>query len=156
MASENASVRGFYRVKIVNDDGTYAGDSGWKENLVTNDGFREYLVYNLGSIAGKKYVSHMGLGTGGDVVATDTLLTGEQSARQTVTQASIAGSKGVRFTATFNSGLSFVTATKSLNNIGLFDAGVTGVGTLFAGNTYASSSVAVNQAVNCTYDVTFV
>jgi hypothetical protein len=41
----------------------------------------------------------------------------------------------------------------NISNIGLFNSSSTG--TLFAGNTYASSSCASNQAVNITYDITF-
>lgn len=144
-------VRGFFRVQITQDvDGkpTLVGDSGWRQNQVTNLGFNQYLVSALGSISGSKYVSHMAVGTGGAPAASDTTLTGEQSVRAAVTAATSSGSKTVRFTATFDSAASFVTATKNLSNIGLFNTSTAAGGTLFAGNTYTSSAVATNQNVS--------
>lgn len=153
LPQEHTKIRGFYRINIVDEDGTVAGDSGWLQNLVTNDGFNDYMAKALGAIAGSKQVSHMAVGTGGAPAATDTTLTGEQSVRAAVTAATSSTSKAVQFTATFNSAASFVTATKNLSNIGLFNSSSTG--TLFAGNTFASSSVATNQSVNATYQINF-
>ena len=151
---EGIRVRGFYRVQITEKD-KLVGDSGWKENLVTNLGFNQYLVSALGSIAGSKYVSHAALGTGGAPAATDTALAGElaENVRSAVTAATSSNSKTVRFTATFASANSFATATRNISNIGLFNSSSTG--TLFAGNTYTSSAVATNQNVNATYDIIF-
>lgn len=153
-AKEGLKVRGMFRVQIT-ESGKVVGDSGWKHNLITNLGFNQYLVSALGSISGSKYVSHMSLGTGGAPIATDTTLAGEQSVREAVTAATSSGSKTVRFTATFASADSFVTASKNISNIGLFNTSSTGAGTLFAGNTYASSACATNQNVNATYDIIF-
>jgi hypothetical protein len=60
-------------------------------------------------------------------------------------------------TATFASANSFITATASISNIGLFQTSgpTTASGTLYAGNTYTSSSLATNQNVNATYTITF-
>ncbi len=145
-------VKGFYRVHI-EQDGEVVGDSGWKENIVTNLGFNQYLVSALGAIAGSKQVSHLALGTGGTPAATDTALTGEVVKRQAVTAATSSSSKTVRFTGTFDSANSFVTSTQNISNIGLFNSSATG--TLFSGNTYTSSACATNQNVNCTYDIIF-
>jgi len=41
---EGLKVRGMFRVQITDPDGSVFGDSGWHENLVTNDGFNQYLV----------------------------------------------------------------------------------------------------------------
>lgn len=151
-------VRGMFRVQIVDDpDGNpqVVGDSGWKTNLVTNLGFNQYLVSSLGtSLTGKK-ISHMAIGTGGAPAATDTVLAGEQSVREAVTAATSSGSKTLRCTATFASADSFVTATKNISNIGLFETSTAAGGTLFAGNTYTSSACATNQNVNATYDIIF-
>ena len=152
MAEDKAGVRGFYRLQIT-DDGKVVGDSGWNENVVVNTGFLNFLVKSLGSISGSMYVGYMALGTGGAPATDDTALAGEVEARTAVTAATSATSKTVRFTATFASGGSFVTSTQNISNIGLY-ASSTG-SNLFAGNTYASSSVATNQSVNATYDVTY-
>lgn len=157
-SKDGVKVKGCFRLQIVEDkDGKphIVGDSGWRYNQVTNLGFNQYLVSALGSIAGSKYVSHMAIGTGGAPAASDTALTGEQSVREAVTAATSSGSKTVRFTATFASADSFVTASKNISNIGLFNTSTAAGGTLFAGNTYTSSACATNQNVNATYDVIF-
>lgn len=146
------AVRGFFHVQIT-EDNKIVGDSGWIENQVTNLGFNEYLVSALGAIAGSKQVSHMALGSGTVPGAAATTLDGEVVKRASVTAATSSSSKTVRFTATFSSANSFVTNTQNISNIGLFNSSSTG--TLFAGNTYASSSCATNQNVNCTYDIIF-
>lgn len=151
---QGVGVRGFFHVQIMEDD-KIVGDSGWLKNQVTNLGFNQYLVSALGSIAGSKYVSHVALGTGTVPGAAATTLDGElgEAVRKAVTAATSSGSKTVRFTATFASADSFVTATRNISNIGLFNSNA--AGTLFSGNTFASSSVATNQAVNATYDIVF-
>jgi len=145
-------LHGFFRVQI-DDDGKIVGDSGWQKNTVVDLGFNKYLVSALGSIAGSSYIGFASLGTGGAPAAADTALAGEQSVRAAVTAATSSTSKTLRLTATFASSASFVTATKNISNVGLFASSA--AGTLFAGNTYASSSCATNQAVNITYDLTF-
>jgi len=152
-------IHGFSHVRIRNQDGSIAGDSGYQgPNQIVNDGVLGYLVKSLGSISGSSYISYAALGEGTEPGATDTALQSEVTGsnangnRDAVTAAS-SGSTRVRFTGTFASVDSFVTATESLANIGLF-ASSTG-GTIFAGNTYGSSTCATNQAVEYTYDVTF-
>jgi len=149
---DKIGLRGFYRVHLVNEDGSIAGDSGWLENQVTNEGKRDYLARALGAISGSKQVSHAALGTGGEPGPTATTLAGEVEVRAAVSAAT-SGSTAVQFTATFASAASFVTDTQNISNIGLFNSSSTG--TLFAGNTYASSSCATNQNVNATYTITF-
>lgn len=155
--NDTIKIRGFFRLKITEDGPNgkvlVVGDSGWLKNQVVNLGFNDYLVKSLGSMAGSKYLTHLAVGTGSQPGAADTSLEGEQSKRTTITAASSSGSKTLRLTGTFGSSDSFVTATKNLSNIGLFNT--SSGGTLFAGNTFASSSCATNQNVNATYDITF-
>jgi hypothetical protein len=150
---DGLGVRGFFRLHIVDPDGTIAGDSGWKENQVTNLGFNRYLVQALGSISGSLFVSHMALGSGTLADASHTVLDGEVGTRQAVSAATTTGSKTAQFTATFAAGWHSSAGAFNIANIGLFNSLTTG--TLFAGNTYASSSCASNQAVNCTYQIIF-
>ena len=161
--SEKGKVVGMFRVQI-EEDGHIVGDSGYKKNLITNQGFNNYIVNSLGTgLTGAK-LSHAALGTGGAPIATDTTLTGEvvtngsfSVVRAALTAATSSSSKTLRNTATFSSSNSFITASANISNIGLF--GVSGptssTGTLFAGNTYTSSTVATNQSVNVTYDIIF-
>ena len=158
MTKSAIKVRGFFRVQITeNKDGKemIVGNSGWRKNQVTNLGFEQYLAQTLAGMAGSKTVSHMALGTGGAPAAVDTSLAGEimsSTQRKTVSPSTIA-SKTAQFTAAFASSASFVTAAVNLSNVGLFNTS-TG-GTLFAGNTYTSSSCATNQNVNATYQIRF-
>lgn len=151
---DGIKVKGSYRLNIT-EDGKVVGDSGWVNNQITNLGFKNYLAATLGAVAGSSQVSYVGLGTGGAPASDATNLSGEIQKRKAVSAASN-GSTSVRFTATFGSSDSFVTDTRNISNIGLFAAGTaTTSGTLFAGNTFASSSVATNQNVNVTYDINF-
>ncbi len=149
---EGIKVKGAFRINIT-EDGEIKGDSGWMGNAVVNLGFNHYLVSTLGAVAGSKQISHAGLGTGTQPGAAATSLEGETDKRTTVTAATTTGSKTLRLTATFGSSDSFVTATRNISNIGLFNTSAGG--TVFAGNTYASSSCATNQDVNATYDIIF-
>jgi hypothetical protein len=151
---DRVSIRGFYRVQI-EQDGEIVGDSQWHENLVTNDGFNDYMAKLMGALSGSKQISHMAVGTGGAPSAADTTLAGEQSVRAAVTAATSSTSKALQLTATFASAVSFVTATKNLSNVGLFNTSTAAGGTLLAGNTYASSAVATNQNLNATYTLTY-
>jgi len=152
MQQEGIAVKGMFRVHITEDD-KIVGDSGWKQNQVTNEGFRNYLARLLGAIASSSQIGYAALGSGTVPGAAATTLDGEVESRASVTAATSSDSKAVQFTATFSSSDSFVTNTQNLSNIGLFatDSG----GSLFAGNTYASSSCATNQNVNVTYTISF-
>lgn len=148
---QGVKIRGFYRVHIADPGGEIVGDSGWKKNQVTNLGFNKFLVSALGAIAGSLQISHLALGTGTVPGAAATTLDGEVTSRQAVTAATSSTSKTLRLTGTFASADSFVGATVTLQNIGLFNSA--SAGTLFAGNTFATSTCATNQAVNVTYDL---
>lgn len=156
ITSDKGSVRGFYRVNIVEGD-KLVGDSGWNENQVTNLGINQYLVnWLLGDTANGKSVTHMALGTGGAPASNDTSLTGEltdASNTRASVSTSLVSSRTAQFTAAFNSANSFVTASHNISNVGLFNTSTTNAGTLFAGNTFASSSVATNQSVQVTYQI---
>ena len=154
---DGIKMRGFFRLQIEDPDGSIAGDSGWQRNTITNDGKLQYVVRALASSAGSKYLSYAALGEGTAPGAADTSLQSEvvgtqgSQIRDAMTMES-SGSTALRCVGTFASGDSFVTATEDIANIGLFQSS-TG-GTIFAGNTYDSSSCAVNQNVNYTYDIT--
>jgi len=158
---EKQTLKGFFRIQLTESkDGKsqIVGDSGWKENQVTNLGIQDYLVDHLLGNAGGKAVTHMALGTGTAPGAAATGLDGEithaADARKEVST-SIVASKTAQFTAAFASADSFVTASVNISNVGLFETSTTSVGTIFAGNTYASSSLATNQNVNVTYQIRF-
>ena len=155
------NIKGFSRVQITEpqEDGTekVVGDSGFcGPNQITNLGFLNYLVFLLGASAGSSQIGYVALGTGSAPNATHTTLNGEimsSTQRKAVTFGSVA-STTAQFTATFASSDSFLSAAANLSNIGLFNSNATN-NTLFAGNTFASSSCATNQNVNVTYQIRF-
>jgi len=153
---DTIKVRGFFRVHIVEND-KIVGDSGWLPNTVVDLGFSHYLVDLLGQGANSKQISRMMLGTGTAPGATDTTLNGELNTatytRTTVTFSNV-GSKTARFTATFASSSSHITAPVTLQNIGIINNTTSG-GTLMAGNTYTTSQWNTNQDVNATYEIRF-
>lgn len=151
MTENGIKIRGAFRIKIVDEDGSFAGDSGWQNNTVVNLGFLDYVVKSLGSISGSKYLTHLALGTGGTIATDATALAGEVGSRTAITAATSSDSKTLRLTATFASGWHTSTGAYNISNIGLFNT--SSGGTIFAGNTFASSSCASNQAVNTTYDI---
>jgi len=147
-----------FRLRIMNEDGTIAGESLWHDNTIVNDGYNDYLCRLLGNTTSSKQITHMALGTGTAPGAAATSLEGEldsTSSRAAVSVATSSSSKTVRFTATFSSASSFASATVTLKNIGLFHQSNVTAGTIFAGNTYATSTCATNQNVNATYDIVF-
>ena len=157
MHNDAIKLKGFFRVNILEND-EIVGDSGWNENQVTNLGIQDYLVDAITGGGGAKAVSHMALGTGAAPASNATSLTGEithAAGSRKAISSSIVDSRTAQFTAAFNSADSFVTASVDISNVGLFEISTTEGGTVFAGNTYTSSSLATNQNVNVTYQIRF-
>ena len=155
MSNSNINVKGFFRINI-EEDGKIVGDSGWKENQVTNLGFLNYLVKLLGGSSGSAQIGFVALGTGGAPATDAVTLPGEISGstqRKAVTFGSV-NSTTAQFLATFASDDSFLSGDSTLDCIGLYAATTTN-DTLFAGNTYTGSSCGTNQNVNVTYQIRF-
>lgn len=162
-ANDAIIVKGVFRLQIVEDQKGglpqfVVGDSGWCNNVVTVEGKRNYLARLLGALAGSSQIGFANVGTGAAPATNATTLPGEvtgtdsQVQRAAVTAAT-SGSTAVQFTFTLSSANSFVTQTENISNVGLW--AISTGGTLFAGNTYASSSCATNQNVNGTYTISF-
>jgi hypothetical protein len=161
-AHDGLKIKGMFRLQI-DDNGEIVGDTGWRENQITNAGFLN-IVNQLGtSLTGSK-ISHAALGTGGAPGATDVTQAGEvvtngsnSVVRAAVTAATSSTSKTLRNTATFSSSNSFISASANISNIGLWQTSgpISTSGSLLAGNTYTSSALATNQNVNITYDIIF-
>lgn len=149
--NDSKKLRGFFRLQITEDDKGVVGDSGWCENQLTNLGINQYLLnWLIGDTGNGKSVTHAALGTGGAPASDATTLAGEVEARAAVST-SIVSSRTAQFTANFASSASFVTTTMNISNVGLFNTSAGG--TLFAGNTFSSSSIATNQSLNLTYQI---
>jgi|SRR5579872_826072 len=153
--SDFSGVKGFFRLAVVNEDGTIAGDTGFRENQIVNTGYQDFLMYLLMGSAGSLRPSHAALGTGTVPASNATTLAGElteTAGRMALTTGS-SGSKTVSYTFTLASGV--IAAASTIQNVGLFSGSTQGGGTMMAGNTYATSSLATNQAVNGTYQIIF-
>lgn len=160
--AEKSGVRGFYRIAIVEDENgvnKVVGDSGYKENQITNTGKVNFLAQALGSLSGSSYIAYAALGTSTAPASNATTLPGELSGNAslrmavTPTTTIYGASSGVQFAFTLASGNTGATGT--INNVGLFAISNVTSGQIFAGNTYTTSALASNQAVNGTYIVTF-
>jgi hypothetical protein len=145
--------RGFFRLHIVDEDGTITGDSGWVENLVTRHGFQHMLLNTGTSLTGTKY-SHVNVGTGGAPVTNavalpnEVLGTGGVVIRQVPTASTLAGSVTLRNLATMSSANSFISSTggETINNVGIFNH--SSASSLCAGASYTASACASNQNVD--------
>lgn len=154
---ERPEVKGFFRLKVINPDGSEAGDSGWQENTVVNLGFSQYLVDPLlGGTA--KAVARMIIGTGTAPATDATTLPGEVAHVGSINRVTVgtanASSKTARFTATWASSASHLSAGVTIQNIGLVNNTTSG-GTILCGNTYATSAWGTNQDVQATYEIRF-
>ncbi len=156
---EAVAVEGFFRLAIVEDiDGkpTVVSRTGWRKNQITNVGFQNGIVNCLAGIAGSSQITYAALGTGTAPGASDTTLNGEitdASNMRCAVSPSVVSSKTAQFAFTLASGI--LTAVKTIQNVGLFQTSTTGAGSLYAGNTYATSQLQTNQAVNGTYQLRF-
>ena len=159
MSNEKLGVRGMFRLNIINPDGKIAGDSGWRHNIITNLGYQDMLMYLLMASAGSLRPGFAALGTAGTPASADSTLVNqltETGAKPALTTGS-SGSKTVVYTFTLNSGT--IAGASTIMNVGLYwytnASQVNSNGTLLAGSTFASSSLATNQAVNGTYQIIF-
>lgn len=156
-ASKKDSIvtKGFFRLNVVNPDGSIAGDTGWKKNQIVNNGYQQFLMYLLAGSAGSIRPSHAALGTGTIPASAATVLAGEltESGGRCALTTGTSGSKTVNYTFTLASGV--IGAASTINNVALFSGSTQAGGTLMAGNTYTTSALATNQAVNGTYAISF-
>jgi hypothetical protein len=155
----SVGLHGFYHLQIVDEKaGKVVGDSGRKHNLITMDGLNNFMAKLFAQTAGSQYVSMAALGSSASiVVSSNTILPGSfaTTLHKTVatsvisTTAYMTGGHTVRYTATWVSG----TSTPIIGNVGLYGAPASNI---FCGGSFATSSVASNQAINLTYDVVFI
>lgn len=83
MVAEGLRVRGFVKLRLINARTRRVEyESGWMKNLVTTEGFTNFIIGSIGAIAGAKQWTHMALST--------------QSTSPTVGQTSMTGEFGGR------------------------------------------------------------
>ncbi len=156
-SNDMMKIKGFFRIQI-EEDGKIKSDSGWCKNQVTNNGIRDYLVNPLMGVTGKE-VRYAALGGSTAPASNATALPDEfqhaaNNNRLEITGGtSVVASRTAQFTGQFASAASYVTAATTIANIGLFSEQSDTGADLFAGQTYASSTLATNQNVNFTYQI---
>jgi len=154
---EGIKIHGFYRVNL-EENGKIVGDSGWQENTIVNEGFDDFLCRLLAGTTDSKQISFISLGTGTAPNVTHDTLDGEitntdsSHTRKGIT-VTVSDSKTLELRATFLSANSHISAVQSLRNIGLHNS--SNSASMFAGSTYATSSVNTNQNINVSYDIEF-
>ena len=152
--NEKVVLLGFSRVQLGHDEKgniVIDGDSGWLgPNEITNFGFANCIVKNIGTGSGGSTVSHMALGTGTAPNVTHTSLDEETGARKATTN-TVESSKTHQSTAAWASGDNPGECT--IKNIGLYCS--SDGSNLVCGNTYTASTWATNQGVSATYQLRF-
>lgn len=151
-------IKGFFRVAISEED-KIVGDSGFVENMITNNGIEYFIGRTVAGSSGSLQIGYVSLGSGSAPASNGTALPDEVLAASkrvaptySFTQrAASDGTATLQWVATFSSANSFITDTYNISNIGLLNSVTSG--SLFAGNTFDSSSCATNQNVNVTYQV---
>lgn len=154
MNLDRLGIEGVFRLQVGEENGgktIIVGDSGWRKNQITNDGFENYICAAIGAVAGSKQVSYANVGTGAAPASNATSLSGETGTRKT-TSNSVVSSKTMQATASWAAS-DHPGGTPTLQNVGLWNT--SSGGTLAAGNTYATSSWQSNQGVSLTYQFRF-
>jgi hypothetical protein len=158
------TIAGFYRVNIVDPEtGEIKGDSGWRQNVISNLGLANYLAYGFASSGGSTGLSpkYMILGSLQSSHASN--LVNATGAFNFASAASIATSSHatrgaqsdghtVRFLATFVSG-SLFTTTSTIASIALIHT--TNATSAMCAGSFTASTLGSAQAVNCSYDIIF-
>jgi hypothetical protein len=155
MPHENLSPKGFIRLQLKNArTGEIEGDSGWNQNVITDDGFDNYIVGAVGGIAGSKQVTHLALGTQTNApVSTQATASGEDTwAARKAPTLSLVGDGTLQATA------SWETNEATASNVGaiaMHDISTVNDRTACAIATFASSAKTTDQTINATYQLRF-
>jgi len=156
-------VNGMFRVNIVNPDGSIAGDSGWKKNVLTNAGLHSFILGRALGNAGSQGANYFVVGSGNTSISTAaTSLPGNLTTGSlwvgvttaTTSRAAYSDAATAQYTATFASNTFGASTTVGCAGLNFTTSGGSSTA-LLCGATFASSTVATNQAINCTYNLLF-
>ncbi len=156
--AEQITMKGFVRAALKDVRGPHKGRiqmTPWMPNLITNDGFAQYVIGAYGSIAGSKYVTHMALASGTDaptaaMTAVVGEFTGTDGARKTTTNTCVSST-------TFQATASWATneANQSaLGSIGMYNTSSGGTAVSVA-TLSATSQKTTDQTLSVTYQHRF-
>lgn len=148
---ETIKVRGFGRLQLVNKKtGKIEGDSGWRQNAITESGFDDFIVGAMGGIAASSQITHLQLGTQTTAAnSTQTSLSGEFGTRKAATK-SLVGNGTLRATANWGTN----EATQStIAAIGAY--GTSTGGSICNVLTVSTSNKTTDQQLNSTVEFRF-
>ena len=146
-------VKGFFRAQIVNKRGKIVGDSGWRKNQITNNGWNSCLVAGPIGAAGSYKAAFGALGTGTDAIASDaTAVVGTLNSTSDAYIAlatSVVSSKTARVTFQHDGSL----GSGNVAQEGLFSGQTSGG--MVCGNSFNSSALGAAQSINITHELRF-
>ena len=157
MAKNTINVKGFFRAQIVDKKGKIVGNSGWKKNVITVNGWSLGLAANAFKIANSEQAAYGILGKGSDAVASNassvisTLNSSSAAYISLATQALTTAASGASARVTFQYDGSL--GSGDIMQVCLHSAATTGG--MMCGNTFSSSALATSQSCNITYDLQF-
>lgn len=147
---EEVKVRGFYRLMLHDHKRGRKIYTPWRKNVITADGFQNYIVGPIGAIAGSKTITHMQLATQTTApVSTQTSASGEFEARKAVTNSFVANGT-LRATASWNTNEG---TQSNLGAVALYNTSAAGTAGSIA--TFATSAKTTDQTLNVTYEWRF-
>ena len=154
---DTIKVKGFFRAQIVDKKGKIVGNSGWKKNTTTVDGWRYGIAANPLKISGSYGAAWGILGTGTAAVLSNassvigTLANDDTAYISLATQALTSAASGASARVTFQYDGSL--GAGNIAQVCLHSAQTTGG--MICGNTFNSSALATTQSCNITYDLQF-
>ena len=146
---DSVKLFGRYQIFVTDKDDNIVLDYGWKENVVTDLGIRNYFIKNIGGLGGYS-ISHGAIGFGAAPVHTDSALNGEVN-RVPIISNTIIDDKTLETRMQFST-LNFdIGVTPQINNVGMFNA-ITG-GIMYCGSSYAPITLFPDQRINIYYQI---
>lgn len=143
-------IRGFYRVMLHDVRNGKKVYTPWRQNVITADGFQNYIVGTIAALGGSKTISHMQVATQTTApTSSQNTASGEFEARKAVTNSFVANGT-LRATASWNTN----EATQStLGGVALYNTSSGGTAGSIA--TFSTSNKTTDQTLNITYEWRF-
>lgn len=144
------TIRGFYRVMLHDVKSGKKVYTPWRQNVITADGFQNYIVGTTGAVAGSKQITHMQLATQTAApVSSQNTASGEFEARKATTNTFVANGT-LRATASWNTNEG---TQSTLGAVALYNTSSGGTAGSIA--TFTTSNKTTDQTLNVTYEWRF-
>lgn len=147
---QEVTVRGFYRLMTHDLKTGRKRYTGWRQNVITADGFQNYIVGTSGAVAGSKQITHMQLATQTTApTSSQNTASGEFEARKATTNTFVANGT-LRATASWNTNEG---TQSNLGAVALYNTSSGGTAGSIA--TFTTSAKTTDQTLNITYEWRF-